>query len=1021
MHFLRRCSLKSSQTRSNLTASLDKSIPPLLERPLPEPTSPSDEPQAKRQKSDGSASPDAAASSKSITAKVGSDAYALLDDLVLDVATIVTSELATLETPTVPKKEADAEADAKDATGEKDEKGEEDETDAKSAESAKEDDSAKRKAVARIAKFRDMAYDLYRRETAYPKSGPLHGKTGGKINGAISPAVPSSNRGEPILTVFGTTPGPRQLFSSLPHHYAPKTKGDSGEDDEEDIEEIVREDVDVDLGSNITLTRTFAPPPPDTSGRILTFGELFPSPRNLPPLQLPKAPKSTAKMTTLGFYHPELAERSKYLTGSYSSQHLATGHWLDYSNAAPSSQIMTRQRERAQSLAGHKPSITQLEMSEMESLFRGAFSSFAPSKDDTAAIVSAAHVGCMWWQRTGHRMFQRMIESEMGEYDAEDEDIDEAMTPTDVAVGDGAGVASTAIALDEEALQKTIDEWDDTLVDPSLEDVMGQKSAAEKDVDEILQDVSDLILTLASYQQNRNLTLPTSQDRSSTDPVNVDMLRNGTLAQQPSEEEMLTYQTLKAQLSLIIQELPPYAVARLNSDRLEELNISTKIEVRSEEYHGILEEDEAVVRARQAAAQAAAAAQATTASTPTQRASTSHRAASTASATNHAFSSQFNTPTRPPAAAGAYPGQYQTPGRAASTHRSSVGSAAGAVGTPQATALPPHVRPGVPGQTTFRPNGYANYVPGSSKVPTPQPPPSQFRGQQLAMGYHMPGSPGQPVPAHMSPQQQQQRVVSQQQQPGMYGTPVPPPAGVAPQQFRYMSGMPGTPGNQQQVPLAAVPQAGMGSPQLQQARRPSQGMPYPGSPSNGLSHLAGQQRPIVPPPPQQGSPQQRFHHPVGNAGIPTTPGQPQPQHLMARPLPYGAGGPMTPLPGQPLQQQQQQQQRPLGPVGYHTVMDQPQQQRLMEQARARASAHERSLGFGDKLAQGGGLGGGGGGGGGGMGQVAGLAGIGLGGVGGGLVRPGLPQQPAPHQLQSSMPAAPSISPAPSNSGFSRPS
>ncbi|CAK7207587.1 hypothetical protein SEUCBS139899_010397 [Sporothrix eucalyptigena] len=944
--------------------SLDKSNPPILTRPLPECPS-SDEPQAKRQKPDGSASPSIASSTKSISEKVKSDSYLLLDDLVLDIAQMVRTELAALQTPIAKGGSADSDnKEGQDVKGSKDDTDVPDATETKEGDAdadgkdnsstRKVEDRAKRTAIAHITKFREAAYDLYRRETAYPKSGPLHGKSGGKIGSDEFVTISSSNRGLPVLTVFGNAPGPRQLFSSLPVH---SSTANSTDDDADSVEDIVREDVDINFGGNMTLTRVFAPPQPDKSTRVPTFGELFPSPRNLPPLQPPKAPKSTTKSNTLGFYHPELVERSKYRAGSYSTQHITAGQWLDYSNATPSSQIKTRQRERAQSLAGRKPSATELELSEMESLFRGAFSSFAPSKDDSAAIVSASQVGRMWWQRVGHRVFQRMVEAEL---DEDEHFISEVSTPEDTVP---AGV------LDEEALQKTLEEWDDSLVDPSLEEVMGEKSDIDKDVDDMLQEVSDLIVTLASYQRNRNLTLPTSQDRFSADPVNADMLRNGTLAQQPSEEEMLTYQTLKAQLSLIIQALPPYAVARLNSDKLAELNISTKIEVRGEEYRGILEEDESVVRARQAAAAQAAV------SSP-QR-TPAHRSASTSA--NHNYGPQFNTPSRPPMAAGGafYPGQHQTPARAGPPHRTSVGGPAGTA----AAALPPHIRPGAQAQPQFRPspNGYANYGPGMAK---PQQP-TQPRQMQPGPGF----IPGQPVPPHMSPQ----RVVSQPQ-PGAYGSPAMQPG--TPQQFRYP---PGTPGFPQQVPLP--PQA-PGTPQQQQQplqqqqRRPSHSMPYPPSPANGVAHLAPQQHAMHQTPQHAGSPQPRFQQGPMMPGTPQHQQQQQQQQirqqqqLMARP-PF-AGNVMTPQ-GQVTvaqqQQQQQQQQRQFssasvsgvggGPFGYHTVMDQPQQQRLMEQARARASAHERSMGFADKMTQGG------------VGQVAGLAGIGLGGAVGGMPNNGV--------------------------------
>ena len=42
-------------------------------------------------------------------------------------------------------------------------------------------------------------------------------------------------------------------------------------------------------------------------------------------------------------------------------------------------------------------------MTEMESLFRTAFSTFAPCKDDSGAVVPSTVAGRMWWQQKGQR------------------------------------------------------------------------------------------------------------------------------------------------------------------------------------------------------------------------------------------------------------------------------------------------------------------------------------------------------------------------------------------------------------------------------------------------------------------------------------------------------------------------------------------------------------------------------------------------------------------------------------------
>lgn len=388
-----------------------------------------------------------------------------------------------------------------------------------------------------------------------------------------------------MLSVFGEAPRPRQLYSSLQLPTDTTVGATRG----------FRPLREIGLPNGIKVTKVVPysfPPPVDKDKKSKTLGELFPAPRTLPSLPPPKAPKSTTKGVQVGWHRPELTEKSKYRAGSYFSQPLSTGRWLDYSNASPASQTMTKQRERALSLAGNKPSSLELETSELEALFRGAFSSFAPSKDDSAAMVSSGLIShTLWWQKVGQRSFDRLIDSERADHVVDESD-EMKIDPKD--------------EIDEEVIQQAIDNWDDSVIDPSLEEACcPQKPDAEKDTDDILQDVSDMIQTLISYQKNRNLTLPTasSQSRYASDPAHSDMLTNGTQAQ-PGEEETATYEALRAQLVLVIQMLPPYAVARLNSDKLEELSISTRMEIRTDEYQGTMEEDETAARAR--AAQTAA-------------------------------------------------------------------------------------------------------------------------------------------------------------------------------------------------------------------------------------------------------------------------------------------------------------------------------------------------------------------------------------------------------------------------------
>lgn len=692
-----------------------------------------------------------------------------------------------------------------------------------------------RASVAQIYDFNKKAMGLLRREEAYPKA-PTEQSTGfKKLSNELK-------RPSAVLSLVGFAPQERRLFSSLS---AP---------DDTDISDAA-------LPAGVTSTQVFAT---SSHERSQSLGELFGPPRTLLPLQPPKQPKTGAKGNMLDFYHPELADVSRYRSSSYFTAKLSTGHFLDYSHATPTTSSRSRQHERTQSLAGKKPSASEQEILEMDSLFRGAFSSFAPCKDDTAATVPANIAGQMWWHRAGRANFQNMIEVDyLG--GAED----------DAAARDESKVQE----IDEEAVQDAINNWDDSVLDPSLEDFMGAKREdAGKEADEILDEVSDLIQTLASYQRIRNLTLPNSSNRQTSDPVAGDMLANP--GPQPTEEEQATYQMLKAQLALIVKTLPPYAVAKLNGDQLDDLLISTKVEISADQYRGVMEEDDAAIQARfrtQQQQQQMQQQQATQINVrpPSQR-------TSSVTYQNHYTpqNNQYGTPTRTPAAP-AMPFYPQGTGR---TYQPSF--------APQRNFSAPAQhppRPPPPNQYT-RSNGYpTQYATQLAKAQTP------YGHQNMQYG-------SQPRTQFGQAQQQGTPQTRFQQ----YQPPFQQQSGT-PSQVNY-GGYTNGAGSQQ-------PQRAM-SPQMQhrQAYSPSPSVnPVPryGTPNQGV-----------------GGQQHKFS---------ATPNSATPQHQ------YGHSA-----------------------LGYHTVIPEAQQHRILEQAKARVAAQERSAMFADKITQP-------------QPAVSGLAGIGLGG------------------------------------------
>lgn len=771
--------------------------PSVLKRPLPEPST-ADEPQSKRQKSDDAGD---ARKPVCIEDKVNQDAYKLLDHLVLDLKQVI-------EDRAVEMRSAEA------------------------ADGENFDD----RAVIALNRLKEKAIELHNREMSYPQNAP---SAAAKGTTNLDDIVQKPADDNAVLTIFGQAPQGRHLFSSLPRRSVPKDDG------------AVHPLSDAELPYGMSLTTVLPSAVSQTPARVPTLGELFPSPANLPVLEAPKAPKTTAKGKVLGFYHPELADRSTYRhdKDSYFLKELTTGVWLDYSNATPSSsKKKDRQRERTLSLAGQKPSSIDVEVTEMEALFRGAFSSFAPEKDDSGAVIASGEVGRVWYQRQGYRYMQQLIKAELADEDEQSDGV--LITPAE-----------------EEEIAKTVENWDESLVDPSLlEASQDKKSEQEKEVDDTLQEISDLIETLASYQRNRHLTLPTSQNRSSSDPAKVDML-NGSLAQEPSDEERETYQLLRDQLALIIQTLPPYAVARLNSDKLEELSVSTKIEVRSDVYKGVMEEDEASARIRHQQAQAVQAAQ-----TPRQAQRTPSFHNATPYQSGQQYNRQFSIPNQTPVPV---PNHYQQ-----SPVRAQIPPSYQRQVSAPVPGMQPQQHRSAAGQPFTRPN---NWNPQQSMQPL--------------RGYATPGA----VPQYQGSPGQQSRVASTYQPQAQPGTPSQFPPG-----YRGYSQQQAQPGMQAQYQQQAgsIPthlNGGVSMPQRTMSPQVSQ---FPAAQS--YSPRPGQQPMPRAQPQPYGTPGQPGAHPTGMPRFSSNgvhPNQPQGQ-------PPAWAGQMSPE--QRYQYQQQQRMQALG-------------------------------------------------------------------------------------------------------------
>lgn len=752
----------------------------------------------------------------------------------------------------------------------------------KTAESQKE----REKSIVQVNLFREKALGLFRRETSYPRGAFDIQQKMLSQPGAVGASAP----GNAVLSVYSNAGGGKQLFSSLPK---PASDGS--------VEPLP----EVGLPPGVSLTHVL---PTRQTDRTYTIGELFGPPRPLPPLQ--HQSRTQSKGNVLKFYHPELAEKSKFRSSTYFSQKISVGHYLDYSNAAPvSSSRSNRQRERAESLAGRKPTPAELEVAELDTLFRSAFSSFAPTNDDSGAMVPANTAARIYWQQTGYRAFDQMIDRDNVKSDA-----DTSLEPRVAELEE----------LDEKLIEDAIDNFDASMVDPALANVLGEpKTAEEKEADDLLDEVNDLIETLASHQRIRNLTLATPQNRYAGEPAGGDLLNTPIVP--PSEEETATYEALKAQLSLIVKMMPPFAVSKLNGEQLEELLVSAKIEVLTTNSKGVLE-DEAAVQARLRQQQNAAAASAA-------RPPASHRTPSSASYGNQYGANQYGTPSRTPMSQQNF---YRPPGQ-----------------TPH---QPPHT---MPRPTTTH---------GIQHQQQRPPPPQQYR------------PPSNGYPTHLAAQMAKTQTPFGHQQVPQYNQQRPP------QQYPY-GGTPqhASPGPRFQPSYAQ----GFQPPQQQHHQQPQPGTPSHGgyaNYANGTGPLQSRtispQVPYSPSPPMQQQQQHGPHHPPPRQGSYQQHPQGPPQHYQQHQQQHYQQQPHQPqqyrpppqnMPGTPVHHQQypngvpqgspvpHQQQQP----GVQMGGGQDQNQRMLDQARARAAAQQNSAAFGKELSQ--------------QGNVSGLAGIGLGG------------------------------------------
>lgn len=310
------------------------------------------------------------------------------------------------------------------------------------------------------------------------------------------------------------------------------------------------------------------------------FGSVFQPANRLKALKLPQPPKNVVAGNTLDFVPYPDPTRNELTQKNYKFTQLVTGAWISYGHASEHTDQDSKRLQNASNLPDHKtaPAANSLRPGTEdagEALFNSVYSTFAPRIDNTsmfkpssdvqkrAPLIAAQERSRYWWYKHGGRRFESVLSAEQS-MDAEN----------------GVEVQETK----DDEFAEVVNNFE-----PFPEDEF-EPPKDDKDIDDVLEEVSELIETLSSYQKNRSLASNVS----------------GGLTK-PSGGEFDVFEMLRNQLSILVSSLPPFAVAKLNGDQLEELNISTRILVEAPDYPGTGQVDDYTWRQQMSRQTAAAA------------------------------------------------------------------------------------------------------------------------------------------------------------------------------------------------------------------------------------------------------------------------------------------------------------------------------------------------------------------------------------------------------------------------------
>ena len=425
--------------------------------------------------------------------------------------------------------------------------------------------------------------------------------------------VCENSLGRTVLTLYGGAPQPKQLFSNLQQPILVKSE----RPEETDVASGLNDDKpspvyaplrEPALPNGISTTRVV--PVHCTSSRegkraVPTIGELFAPPPTLAPLNPPRQSRHTAtRSSSVNWFNAsEVPPPGKsHRKESYTSQPLTTPQWLTYNVAPPpkefsSPEAKRKQRDRALSIGETQSGLSQEAIAEHQhakedALFRSVYSSFAPDRDNAAALVSERTKNKIWWKRVGELKYQGL--SPIGN--------------TEVVASDVNGAANDDKIDEDISFKEAVDSWRPEDLPTEMKEARDRSTEmpeTAEELEDVLQGISELLETLNSHQRVRNLSL-SSNTRAITGQ-NSQLIAASNSPTGPSDAEYDTYEILKFQLAIMVQMLPPYMLAKLDGEKLGILNVNTKIQIEGKNYKGAMEDEDITTKTRPSASAAYAA------------------------------------------------------------------------------------------------------------------------------------------------------------------------------------------------------------------------------------------------------------------------------------------------------------------------------------------------------------------------------------------------------------------------------